>query len=417
MARYNTGKPLKVIQRDAFVDLVDAGVDRAELDDFGAERRDEAAVRGAAAGARLGLDAAVLADRRDGRLAQRAVAGQERLAGQPQSSVKSMPCARRIASTRSRNSAAVLAVPKRKLNTASQFAGHHVVGAGAGVEVGDLKRGRRERVVALVPTRRREFGQRRCERVDRIARQVRIGDVTLHAVHVQVPGQRAAPTDADQVAEALFRRRLADHAPVDALAAAAKFLGDAAHAVDRAAFLVRGQQQRDAAGDGPGARARTPPARRPSRRHRISCPPRRGRRDEECGQGGRFCFAIGRSECRGTRHGSPLRDVATGCRLAIAQVLERRPLQASAIRPAPRRCGRGSDQHRYRPPPCARPQVVDVAVAQVLDREAGRARGARRSAPGNRRRPASTDARADQFAGEIENRAHRRLMPRPNSVA
>jgi hypothetical protein len=42
---------------DAFVDLVDGGVDRADLDHLRADVGDEAAVRGAAGGRQFGFDA------------------------------------------------------------------------------------------------------------------------------------------------------------------------------------------------------------------------------------------------------------------------------------------------------------------------------------------------------------------------
>jgi hypothetical protein len=54
--------PVDVLQRidlghvDVLVDLVDAGVDRAELDDLRADLGDEAAVAGAAGGRELGLE-------------------------------------------------------------------------------------------------------------------------------------------------------------------------------------------------------------------------------------------------------------------------------------------------------------------------------------------------------------------------
>src|SRR5205085_1336133 len=65
---------------DLLVDLVDAGVDRTELDDLLAHARDEAAVGRPAAGRELGLDAGMAADRARERVAERAWRGQERLA-------------------------------------------------------------------------------------------------------------------------------------------------------------------------------------------------------------------------------------------------------------------------------------------------------------------------------------------------
>src|SRR5205814_683737 len=53
--------------------------------------------------------------------------------------------------------------------------------AGAAVDVRDLPRRRREVLVALVPLRARELGQRRGELVNRIAREVGVGDVALNS--------------------------------------------------------------------------------------------------------------------------------------------------------------------------------------------------------------------------------------------
>ena len=191
--------------------------------------------------------------------------------------------------------------------------------------------------------------------MDRIARLLRIGDVALHAAHGQRAGQRTAPADADQVAQFFLRRRLAHHAPIDALAGLAEMLGNAAHAIeiDRA-FLVAGQQQRHACRDDPDAPRRIVPARSSSPPHRtfMSAAPRPYRRP---------------SRMVGSNGG----DVhsASG------------PLGTTSV--CPRNASTGS--------PCAvrRPQVLDVAVTQVLATEIRRARDAARSHAGNPHRPAS----------------------------
>ena len=82
----------------------------------------------------------------------------------------------------------------------------------------------------------------------RIVGEVRVGDVALHAVHGELARQRAAAADLDHVAERIGARRLADDAPVDLLAARLEHFHDAARAVDRRAFLVAGQQERQRAG-------------------------------------------------------------------------------------------------------------------------------------------------------------------------
>src|ERR1019366_5481872 len=80
--------PVDVFQRleaghfDAFVDLVDARIDRAEFDDLGTDALDEAAVRRAAGRRELAGDAGVLADGRGERIAQGAGRRQEGLAAE-----------------------------------------------------------------------------------------------------------------------------------------------------------------------------------------------------------------------------------------------------------------------------------------------------------------------------------------------
>ena len=88
---------------------------------------------------------------------------------------------------------------------------------------------------------------RRRSVVDRIAAALGIGDVTLLAAHAQAAVQRSAAAVLDRVAEALRRRRLADDARVDRLAARAQDRDDRGRAVDRVALFVRGQQDRDRA--------------------------------------------------------------------------------------------------------------------------------------------------------------------------
>ena len=86
------------------------------------------------------------------------------------------------------------------------------------------------------------------DEMNRIARELRIRDVALHALDGQRAGQRAAPAVLDHVAQRVDRRRLADDAIVDALAARGQLLDDLHRAVDRRTFLVGRDEQRDRAG-------------------------------------------------------------------------------------------------------------------------------------------------------------------------
>src|SRR5690606_9023336 len=99
-----------------------------------------------------------------------------------------------------------------------QLARDHVVGAGAGVDVRHLPGGRRVVLVAFVPDLGGQFGQRRRGLVDRVARQVRVGDVALHALDDEVARQGAAAPVLDRVAQDVVRGRLADDAEIERLA-------------------------------------------------------------------------------------------------------------------------------------------------------------------------------------------------------
>ncbi len=80
-----------------------------------------------------------------------------------------------------------------------------------------------------------------------IVGEVRVGDVTLHAVHRQATGERAATAHLDGVAQHVGAGRLADDAPVDLLVACFEHLHHLARAVDRWAFLVAGEQESERA--------------------------------------------------------------------------------------------------------------------------------------------------------------------------
>ena len=318
------------------------------------------AVRRAAAGAGFGRRCRnARGSRRVTAARSAAFARQERLARQPpvDLEVDAVTAQDRFGALAQRRARARRA--EAEVEHRVQLARNHVVGAGAGMDVGNLERRRRKRFVAVIPARRRELGERRRERVDRIARLVRIRDVALHAVHRQSSGQRSAPADADHVAEPFARRRLAD----DARSRCAGRGGGiprrrGARRRFAVAFLVAGQQQRERARDAIGCArtnassasviAATPDF--------MSAAPRPYRRPSRIvGSNGALVHASGGPG--GTTSVWP-RNTSTGAPFAVR-----------------------------------RPEIVDVAVAQVLDREAGARTGASRSAAGSRRRPASRDAR------------------------
>src|SRR5262249_32949628 len=129
-----------------------------------------------------------------------------------------------------------------------RLAGNHVACAGAGVDIGDLP-GRGGKVfVAVVPFRLRELGEGGRDFVHRILCEVRVGDVTLYALHHEMAWERAAPAVLDHVAESADAGRLTDDAVVYPHAAGFQRFDYAHRPIDRRPFLVRGEKDRDRAG-------------------------------------------------------------------------------------------------------------------------------------------------------------------------
>ena len=116
------------------------------------------------------------------------------------------------------------------------------------MNVRTLPRGRRKEFVTFVPAHRSELRQRGCHGVNRVARELGIGDMALDTLDRQRCRQRAAPTVLDHVAQAVDRGGLADHAEIDGLSGGRELLDDFDGAVDRRALLVGRDQQRDGAG-------------------------------------------------------------------------------------------------------------------------------------------------------------------------
>ena len=162
----------KVRHRDTFISLVNGAVESTEFHYLGAGRGDKAPIRGAAGGIGRGLGPEFLAYGAAYGLDQPGAAGQKRLAGQgPDEPVlQTMPFQHRFGSffqlfrgNRGR---------KAKVEPHLDAPGDDVLGSGAALDVGDLEARRREVGIALVPFDGGEFGQRRGQLVDRVARQV-----------------------------------------------------------------------------------------------------------------------------------------------------------------------------------------------------------------------------------------------------
>ena len=210
----------------------------------------------------------------------------------------------------------------------------HVVRAGACVDVRDLEAGRLEVLVAAIPLDLDEFGERGQGEVDRVLREVRIRDVALHAPDRQRARERAAAAVLDRVAELRRRGRFADDAVVHRLVARTQRLDDAGRAVGRDAFFVGRDEQRDG-----------------TRMCRV-------RRDELLGGGherrdrGLHVGGATPEEHAVADHGDE--------RIAVPPIERARRDDVGVAREADDRAGRAA--------PC--PEVVDVAVTVVRDREA-----------------------------------------------
>ena len=99
-----------------------------------------------------------------------------------------------------------------------------------------------------------EPGEDLDEALDRVVGKMRIGDMALHAGHLQPAVQAAAPPDLDGLAEPRGIGRLAHQAMVEALALLRHPFEHLAGAVDGGAFLVAGDEKADRAVDLPPAR-------------------------------------------------------------------------------------------------------------------------------------------------------------------
>ena len=128
-----------------------------------------------------------------------------------------------------------------------QLARDDVRRAGARVEVRHLEGGRLEVLGALIPHAAGELGQRRGQGMDRVLRQLRIGDVALHAVNGEPPAEGAAAADLDvSPMRARWMARPTTHQSMRSPRARERF-HHALGAVHRRPFLVTGDQEGDRA--------------------------------------------------------------------------------------------------------------------------------------------------------------------------
>ena len=227
------------------VDLVDAGVGRAQFNHLRADLCDETAVAGATGGGQLGGDAGF---GQDGLLHCRdevARRGQKGLAAQ-------RPLQVVFEAVAVQQAVYALLEPfgrgfggEAEIEVHHHLARDHIAGAGAAVHVTDLPAGGRKEGVAPVPLGGSHFGQRRQGLVDGVARQLRVGDVALDAAHGELAAERAATAVLDHVARLFDRCGFAHDAVVQRFATGFELLHHHFGAVNRRAFLVAGQQEGD----------------------------------------------------------------------------------------------------------------------------------------------------------------------------
>ena len=210
-------------------------------------QRDESPVGGAAAGGQFRIDPALLAHDVAGGLDQRAVGGQEGLAGRtPFDLVLDVVAAEQVLDPLF-DLLALPLVGETEVEARYQFAGEHVGRPRVGLHLDDLEAGRREMLVAFVERRRVHVREHRGEALNRVLRQGRVGDVALFAVDGHGGAQRPAPPHPQGVAELFRAGWLSHHAPVDRFVAGAQRVHHAAGAVPRRAFFVAGDEKRQRA--------------------------------------------------------------------------------------------------------------------------------------------------------------------------
>ena len=128
-----------------------------------------------------------------------------------------------------------------------QLAGDHIVAAGTRLDIRNLHAGGREELIPPIPLRRDQLRQRRHRPVNRIIRQMRIGDVALHTVHRQIGGNRAASAILYHVTDDFRAGRFADQAIVQAFATRHQPFNHFNRAVGTTGLFIRGNHKGEAA--------------------------------------------------------------------------------------------------------------------------------------------------------------------------
>ncbi len=254
--------------------------------------------------------------------AERARAREEgRAAERPDERVLDAVAAAGSSSTRGFSCSGVDSVEKRKLKSITASPGMTLVAPVPAwmFEIWKLVGGKWS--LPRVPLRGRQFGERRRGHVDRVARQVRVGHVALHADTVSLRRQPAAAAVLDRVAERSTQVGSPTMQQSSFSPRACSAVDDAHRAVDGRAFLVAGEQEARCGRRARDARRRTPRRPPPSPPARSSCRRRRGR------TAGRRGTSARTARC-------PLVERAGGHDIGVAGEHERRPrARAACARP------------------------------------------------------------------------------------
>ena len=140
-----------------------------------------------------------------------------------------------------------VAIVEADIESRARLPGDQVHGSIADVDRGELQVRRSEMLGAFIERLRHQRAHQRDEPADRIVRKLRGGDMPLPAGHGQRAVERAAPADLEGVAQSGSARRLADEGMIEHDAALGCPAQQLDRAVDRHAFLIAGDEQRNRA--------------------------------------------------------------------------------------------------------------------------------------------------------------------------
>ena len=113
------------------------------------------------------------------------------------------------------------------------------------MDIADLPAGGLKEIVALVPVDGGQFGQSRCKQMDRVAGQLRIGNMTLYPFDGEFATECASATVFHHVPNALDCRGFTHDAPIKLFISRLQPLHHFHSAIYRGAFFIAGEQKGD----------------------------------------------------------------------------------------------------------------------------------------------------------------------------